>query len=122
MTINLDISDDFTSVLDNLESVTVLLRPNSGDSVEVSVSSANRSPLDLNTQNVDGFNFTTGSKAVWGIPDSQLNPNNEGRSILADDLIIDGSVPAVKFAVISSRLVSLGGSKSYWQCICSERQ
>lgn len=120
MAINLDIAADFLSLIDNPESVTVVLRPN-GDRQEVEIETAHRSVDSLDRQVVDGFSFGSGSKSSWAIPDSQLNPDSEGRTITTDDLILTSETPSVTFAVLSSVLVSLGNSKSYWRCMCSEQ-
>lgn len=112
MTVVTDIADDLT-LIDGLRSITVSLVHGSG-TTSVSVASAQREPVRKGMQLFSGV-MLQGNETLWHIPDSLLNPSDNGRVIDVNDEITDGSTV---YNVIAATKSVMG---TVWSCACNLR-
>ncbi len=86
------------------------LLPDSPTPVTVNVSNAWLKPMDVHLSAYGNLNLQ-GNETIVKIPDSELNPNGNGREIRSRDQITIG---VTNYRVVSARLMSL---KTVWQCV-----
>lgn len=95
---------------DNTESVTITLRRETDS--EVAIHTAKRTALT--TRDIESMGGISDSTEVaFNIPDSILNPANNGREIRRNDLVADSS--GRTYAVVNVQLLH---SRSRWRAVC----
>ena len=88
----------------------ITLLPDSASPVTVNVFNAWLKPLDVHLSVYGNLNLQ-GDETIVKIPDSELNPANNGREIRSRDQITIG---LTNYRVVSARLMSL---RTVWQCV-----
>lgn len=104
-------------LIPNRESVSVFLSRPGGESETITVSDAWRKPTKIDR--IIAMGFAAGSRIEeWHIPDSQVNPDANGREIKPSNDSITDSAGDV-WVVLHSELRTL---RTVWVCTCQRQR
>lgn len=118
MSVTLDISDDFVDLVDNPQSAVVVLKRPAGN-ISVQIDNALESSTARDRALIEGLNLNVAFASVWNIPDKQLNPSSNGRSIMPEDTITI-TTGGILMEVVKADPLSMGSVVSYWKCVCRQ--